>query len=273
MRKYGRLFETEFAKIKTSSGDTRFNGVTMHQEERLGFSEVWVSLNDKNELGRDAGNYITFYITEKNDRNLKALTLRLSFAIKKLCGEQAKRVLFLGMGNAEIISDALGTKTLEILDMGEFASFKKQVQFAKFCPGVFAVSGFQSFEIVKALTSIFLPDVVIVVDSLCAGSVSRLGNCVQLTDAGITPGSAVGGKLSKLSSETLGGVRVVSIGVPVVIYLQSVIEEATQKLKPLEDKSLEVLDDFDGIFSPKEIDEIINDSSKLIANAIRKAFI
>ena len=126
---------------------------------------------------------------------------------------------------------------------------------------------------VSALNSIVLPDLIIVVDSLCAGSVTRLGKSFQVTDAGITPGSAVGDNICNITSESMGGAKVISIGVPVVIYLQSVLIEASEKLKPLEEDPLEALSDFDGIFSPKEIDEIIDYSSDVISNAILNAII
>ena len=273
MREYGCLLETEFGRINGNSNIANIKGVTMHQEKDGGVRSVWVSVEKDNKIDRDAGEYATFYIEDFNIGASKKIVEKLGSAIKEMCGEGARRALFLGMGNSEIISDTLGIKTLELLDMAELTSINTECRFAKFCPGVFAVSGFQSFEIVQALTSIFMPDVLIVVDSLCAGSVDRLGNCFQITNAGITPGSAVGGNMAKISSETLGGVKVISIGVPVVIYLQSVIEEVTKKIKPLEKNLLEVLDVFDGIFSPKDIDKIINFSSEIISSAIKKAFI
>lgn len=273
MRNYGRLLETEFSKLKKNVKQSKLKGVSMHQETRSNINEVWVKVEKENDLKRDEGNYVTFYLKNFDNENLRMLVTRLSLAIKKLCKVKPSRILFLGMGNSEIISDALGVKTLDFLDIGELRANNAEICFAKFCPGVFAVSGFESFEIVSALNVIYKPDLIIVIDSLCAGSVSKLGSSFQLTDAGITPGSAVGGKLTKISSETLGGVKVISIGVPVVIYLQSVIEEATQKLKPLEENTLEVLDEFDGIFSPKDIDKMISSSSEIIAKAIKQAFI
>lgn len=270
MRRYNRLFETEFAKTGVSVGDSTIKGVSLSHSFSGNVEEVWASVSEENELRRKPGNYVTYSVLSVDNKSRQNLTNKLCFAIKELCGKKSRRILVLGMGNSEIISDSLGVKTIEKIDIKNLN--REDRRFAKFCPGVFAVSGFHSFEIVSALNSIVLPDTIIVVDSLCAGSVFRLGKSFQVSDAGITPGSAMGENICNITSATMGGARVISIGVPVVIYLQSVLEEATEKLKPLEENSLEVLNDFDGIFSPKEIDEIIDYSSDIIASAIIKAF-
>ena len=60
------------------------------------------------------------------------------------------------------------------------------------------------------------PDCVIAVDALAASSASRLGNTVQLCNAGISPGSGVGNHRYEISENTLG-IPVISIGIPTVV--------------------------------------------------------
>ncbi len=57
---------------------------------------------------------------------------------------------------------------------------------------------------------------VVVVDALAAGGADRLCRVIQVTDAGIVPGSGVGNSRAAFSAETLG-VPVVAVGAPTVM--------------------------------------------------------
>ena len=60
------------------------------------------------------------------------------------------------------------------------------------------------------------PDLVVAVDALASQSLGRVCTTVQLTDAGIVPGSGVGNHRRALTRETLG-VPVLAVGVPTVV--------------------------------------------------------
>ncbi len=60
------------------------------------------------------------------------------------------------------------------------------------------------------------PDCVLVVDALAGLEADELCRCVQVSTAGIAPGSGVGNDRDALNDTTLG-VPVVAIGVPTVI--------------------------------------------------------
>ena len=66
-------------------------------------------------------------------------------------------------------------------------------------------------------------------DALCAQRLGRVCTTVQLSDAGIVPGSGVGNHRLALTRETLG-VPVVAVGVPTVVdaatLARDVLEEA-----------------------------------------------
>jgi len=273
MRKYERVICDEFAKIVDGTEEKGLYGVDCKHSVMGNVKEVVVRLEKNNDLQREPGEYVTFEVLSNICEASEMLISLMAETINNMAGNQIKKVLFLGMGNSEIVSDALGVETLNKLDMLEFLEKNKEVKFAKFSPSVFAVSGLESFESVLAIQKMFKADLVIVVDSLCTKNIARIGTSFQLTDAGIIPGSAVGNNNCKLSSDTLGGAKVISIGVPVVVYLQSVLEEVVLKLKPPEHNFLEALRGYDGIYSPKEIDEIVSKASSLIAKAIKRVFI
>jgi len=272
MRKLNQSIGDEFAKTITDNSLKKLYGVEYEHFSSPDISELKVRVSKKNELNREAGEYLTLDIINFSNKVKEKLITKLTIAIKQMMGKSFKKVLFLGMGNDNIISDSLGSATMDKIDILDLLEADSEVQFAKFSPSVFAVSGMESFDIIRAIENIFKPDVVIVVDSLCARSVERLGRSFQITDAGITPGSAVGSNVCKLTSETLGGAKVLSVGVPLVVYLQAVVEEALIKISPLDEYSLGTIDAFDGIYSPKEIDEYISFSSDVIAKALMRVF-
>jgi spore protease len=162
-------------------------------------------------------------------------------------------------------------------------------------PGVLGITGLETGEIVKGICQRVKPDLVIAVDALCARSITRINNTIQISDGGIVPGAGVGNARMAIDEETLE-VPVISIGVPTVVDAATVasdtIDHILRGLKsnakenlPLykmlaaiedEDKlSLirEVLSpDFeDFVVTPKEIDYAVDKISKIVANGINIA--
>ena len=84
--------------------------------------------------------------------------------------------------------------------------------------GVLAQTGVETLELVRGAVSHIRPTVVIAVDALAARSRHRLCATVQLSDAGLTPGSGVGNHRKAVDAAALGvpgvavGVRTVSDG-------------------------------------------------------------
>ena len=163
---------------------------------------------------------------------------------------------------------------VNIIDIFKIMSNSKGRQVAKFSPSVLAVSGLESFDVCKAISKLFNPDLIIVVDSLCAGKIERLGRSFQLSDAGIVPGSAVGSKVCELNEESMG-VKVISVGVPMVVYLNTLLKQLFDIIKPSQTNFGRVLESnlkfFDGIFSPKDIDFLLQFATEVIGDAITRA--
>ena len=59
-------------------------------------------------------------------------------------------------------------------------------------PGVLGQTGVEVQEIASALVRDTAPAALVVIDALAAKATQRLGRTVQLSDAGIVPGSGVG---------------------------------------------------------------------------------
>ncbi|MCX4303893.1 MAG: GPR endopeptidase [Clostridia bacterium] len=132
------------------------------------------------------------------------------------------------------------------------------------------------------------PKLLIVIDSLCSKNIDRISSSIQISDTGIVPGAGVGNTRAELSEKTLG-IPVIALGVPTVVeaatitsdgldlFIEKLQEESKSneylnKLKE-EDNYEEIKEallpkDFNFVVTPKEIDELIENMSKLISYGI-----
>lgn len=223
--------------------------------------EVCLNDTDAEKIGKRAGKYVTIDTSvvlnvqvEKYNRVCIALKEELSKFI------QGRNILVVGLGNYKIGADSLGVKVCNKVEP------TRNIISSNYCvsvisPGVVGSTGIESYEVVKGVCKTIKPDTIIVIDSLCAGSLSRLLTTFQITDTGITPGSGVNNHRLSFNKENLNA-NVVSIGVPTVVYASTLIRE------------------FDGrsfesnlVVSPKDIDYLIKDCANIIATALNSIFL
>lgn len=141
------------------------------------------------------------------------------------------KCLIVGLGNEKSTPDALGpkvinsiivTKHLFDLDGVEVLDGYRNVSTIK--PSVLALTGIETKDIILGIISKTKPDFVIIVDALASSSVSRVNKTIQLTNAGISPGSGVGNYRGELSYQTLG-VPVIAVGVPTVVDAVTIVSD------------------------------------------------
>lgn len=245
-----------------NGGKTVLDGVKIEENDNVTTVTVF---NEKGAaaLGKGIGKYITFC----TDTSLDDLEIfdgrleKLSKILTSLLPKNIKSVLVAGLGNTDITADALGPKAVNYVlatrhiindynnDNDYFSNF---FNVSSISTGVLGDTGIESAEIIKGVVNQIKPDCVIAVDALAASSSSRLGNTVQLSDVGISPGSGVGNHRYEISENTIG-VPVVSIGIPTVVST-SVIRGKNEN---------------DAMFvTPREIDRIIEHGAKLIAMTV-----
>ena len=116
----------------------------------------------------------------------------------------------------------------------------------------------------------------------------RISSTIQISNTGIVPGAGVGNTRKELSENTLG-IPVIAIGIPTVVETAVVVNDALDifieklqkeaksndylnKLKE-EDKYNEIKEalvpkEFNFIVTPKEIDELIESMSNIVARGI-----
>ena len=172
-------------------------------------------LSDKNNLNKKKGKYITISfkdVTDKENKKRleKVLIKYIKEMLEKLNLTFDKKALIIGLGNIDSTPDALGPKTVKNvlvtkylfeLDGVEVSSDYRNV--SSFVPGVLASTGMESSDMIKGIIKESNPDFLIVIDALASSSIDRINKTIQMTDAGINPGSGIGNNRKEISEKIL----------------------------------------------------------------------
>ncbi len=254
---------------------TKLEGVRAREGERFGLPVTVVEVLDERgekALGKGRGTYVTvelFGLARREKavfaRSVRAVAEQLRGLLGELKGDDC--VLVAGLGNRAITPDCIGPEvcrhtlaTRHLLEQlpEQFASFRPVAVLA---PGVLGTTGMESGETVKAVCAALHPARVVAVDALACRGVERLCSTVQLTDAGIAPGSGVGNRRAALDRESLG-IPVAAIGVPTVIDGATLAADLTGQAVPEGAPGRELL------VTPRDIDSRAADIAKVIGYAI-----
>jgi len=229
----------------------------------------------------EKGEVYTVELTEslfQNDLLKKELVRELSrifkVFLKKYEISRKDLALVIGVGNEGMTADALGAKTLKYLEITEQfhkagVGDKSKGRFAAIAGGVSGVTGIASFDVVKGVVGRVKPKLLFAVDTLASRKASRLQRVVQVSDAGLIPGSGVNNSKEAFSADTLG-VPVIAIGVPLVIYAKNILagyfnENIQFDLRRAERELGEL------VVTVKEIDVSVDDFAKAIGAGLNSA--
>lgn len=240
----------------------------------LNITEIIVETDSAAEsLGKPKGKYITIQSElplENHPDNFNERVDILAEEINKLC-ENNENILVIGLGNKSITPDSLGPDvadqtfaTRHIKQLAEDVDTSDLSTVSVIKTGVLGDTGIESSETVRAVCDMINPSVVIVIDALACSEVSNLGTTIQLCDTGISPGSGVENARKELSEQTLG-VKVIAIGVPTVVDMQTISEYVFETPSP--EKQMNNM-----MVTPRSIDKLIMRVSRLIAMGINRAF-
>lgn len=205
---------------------------------------------------------------------------QLTKTIKKFLGT-AKNVLVVGLGNRNISADSFGTKCASQI-IATRGLIKSEKQVSVITTNVFGETGIESADLIKSATSVVNPDVVLVIDTLCAVSHENLVTNFQFSNGGFNPGSGVGNNRKGVNKKTLN-TRVVTVGVPFVIKAKSFVESAValfdlsamqtakkQEYIAILNKMLK--HNFNNlILTVKDVEMCVNKTSFVVAQAINRA--
>ncbi len=279
------IFDTDLALESISEERAKKEGIFSEETETEAgiLTRIMIKSEEAaSRLKKPCGNYISL---EYNGENSAEAINVLAEEIKKLISDIApENVLVCGLGNRGITPDSLGSLVCEgifstrAFEMTPFIPDGMKV--ASFTPGVLGNTGIETSELISAAADITKPDVVIVCDSLCARDVHRIGNTFQVTDSGIEPGGGLGNKRKPIDSDSLG-CRVISIGVPTVVYCRTICHNVLEELvrrsrdygKNEVDEVMERLEDEfirNLVVTPKDIDSSVKRAAGIISGAINK---
>ncbi len=275
--------------------ETERDGVRVSRSEAGGCTITRVQIKSAaaaERLGKPCGRYVTLEcgsIRELDeveaDRVRCALAVEIREMAQRMCGGRIGTgfsVLVAGLGNAEITPDAIGPETvrrlsvtrhLRRLDTALFSTLGL-CEISALTPGVLGQTGLETVELVRGAVQACHPDLVVAVDALAARSTDRLAATVQLSDAGIHPGSGIGNNRKALNAESVGA-PVMALGVPTVVDSTTLIADAMEEFGfgEREEEIRSFLTAKQGFFvSPKEIDLLVNGTGILLAGALEKAF-
>lgn len=198
-----------------------------------------IILDKDNKLNKKEGKYVTISFKDITDNInyenvLKVFKKELNKMFKYLKIKENDTCLIIGLGNPKIISDALGSKTINNIIVTRHLYLINDVDLkyrnvSILEPNVLGVTGIDSYEIIKNIVREIKPDFVICIDALCAADIRRLNKTIQITSSGITPGSGIGNERCELSKDTLG-VKVIAIGVPTVVDSSVIVSDTIKYL-------------------------------------------
>ncbi len=209
---------------------TELENVDRRSEEKVEF----ITLGKGNSYNKPSGSYATVKVGDLNLlTDFKDIEKSIIYCLERLMPPVRERVLVVGLGNREIISDCIGPFTAEKIlatrhIAGEFAEnigLENLKSVSVIAPGVLGKTGIEAAEIVKAVANKIKPNAVIAIDALCAKLPQNLFSVIQLCDSGISPGSGVKNARKELSLATLG-VPTVAIGVPTVVEAAAISGKA-----------------------------------------------
>lgn len=252
---------TDMAIEFTSHTEAQKGIKKSHRNNIFSITEIEISDSKAAEfLKKPTGKYITME-TDSFDElpdKMQSKSEAVATELRKLLPKTFGKAIIACLGNRSITPDAYGPVISDYIIATRHLKkecsklFGNLNEVCVIAGGTVGQTGIESVELIKAAVNEIKADVVIATDALCCHSVHRLGKSIQLSDSGISPGSGVENKRKEISSKTLG-IPVISIGVPTVMDMDTENGEETM------------------IITPRNIDKIIKNSSRITAYGINLA--
>lgn len=221
----------------TREKDTKLSSKILEKTKNVTVEEVII--DEKTNCNKKKGIYETISFTDITDKNnfkeVEELAIKtLKNMLNKLNISSNAKILVVGLGNASSTPDALGPKTLDhvlvtrhLFLLGDVEEGYRNV--ASFKPSVTGVTGIETKDLIEGIKEKIKPDILIVIDALASSSIERLNKTIQITSAGISPGSGVGNNRLEINQDTLH-IPVIAIGVPTVVDGATIVENTLQLL-------------------------------------------
>ncbi len=175
--------------------------------------------------------------------------------MKRLQIKDDATCLIIGLGNEKSTPDSLGPKVVDnilvtkyLFDLGEVEEGYRNT--SSFKPSVTGVTGIETKKLIEGIVNVTKPDFLIIIDALASSSIDRVNKTIQMTDAGILPGSGVGNSREGINKDTFS-IPVIAIGVPTIVDAVTIVSDTfkymlkqfSYKLDNLDNNKLKFVDE------------------------------
>lgn len=265
--------QTKFSKLIEFS---KFlpNSESYIKKGEYGFIKETYAITNKTESAKyhkPIGKYTLLTLPKILDESIQPLKYyhkKFTESLSEYLGEitPSTTIMVIGLGNRHISSDSLGTEVVKNISITRGFS-ETLPKICAFAPSVLGLTGIETADTISALTGKIKPNIVIIIDSLCASHPSRLGISFQITNTAITPGSGIKNTRKKIDT----AIKTISIGVPFVIYGDTFISSALNSLKnpPIIPKT----HSSETLVTLSQIDHHVGIIGQFIANSINTAIL
>lgn len=258
-----------YALWRRDAGETTaLPGVCAREEELGGVHITRVEILDARgeaALGKPKGRYVTLELRAFSRReagSFEEAAEAVAREARALLGSPS-RVLCAGLGNDALSADAFGPRVLANLLVTRHLKAFDPAAFSGFCsvsavqPGVLGTSGIEALEQVRAVAREIRPEAIVAFDALAAVEPERLCRTIQLTDAGIAPGSGLGNCRAAFTKASLK-TPVLAVGAPTLMDAETLAGRELSGLSGL-------------IVTPRDVDFRVRELSRVAGFGVSMA--
>lgn len=215
----------------------KHDGITekVYKEKNIKVSNIIINEQGEKLIDKKKGNYTTIFFNDVTDHNnyenvRKIFIKELTKILEQEKINDIDSCMIVGLGNEKSTPDSLGVKTSEKIIVTKhiyelFGSLEKGFRItSSFAPGVMGTTGIETSDLLLNVIKTVKPNFLIVIDALASDSIDRVCKTIQITNAGINPGSGIGNKRKEISKELIG-IPVIAIGVPMVVDAVTIVSD------------------------------------------------
>ena len=139
--------------------------------------------------------------------------------LKYFIPSNIKHVLIVGLGNIDNTADSIGplvTKSVKVnFNIPNINNINKY-KISALIPGVLGTTGINTDKIIQSVVKNIKPDLIILIDSLVTNNIDYINKTIEISNAGIKPGSGLHSNNKELNKKILNK-EIICIGIPTAL--------------------------------------------------------
>lgn len=174
-------------------------------------------------LGYTNNNYlyhtIKYNIINKKLKNI--IKKEIMFFLNYLNISNKDHIFIIGLGNDSFTADSIGPKTIKHITPNAHlydSIITNNPKISVLEPSVVGITGINTSKIIKSISKVIKPNLVILIDSFVTNNINNLNKTITITNEGIIPGSGIKSNNNEISYKTLN-TKVLTIGIPTALEI------------------------------------------------------